>query len=247
VAQNRLYVIPGSHPSMGARLMLERKGIPYARRDLIPVISKAWLKAARFPGVTVPALKLDGKRIQGTEAIARELDRRQPDPPLLPSDPQKRAAVEEAERWADGDFQSRARRILWNALKRDRSPLKSFAEGARLGIPVDVAVATAAPIVALSARFNEADDGHVRADLEALPGDLDRIDRLISDGILGGEDPNVADYQIAPSLRLLMTMDDVRPAIASRPAGELALRVVPEFPGRVPPVLPAEWLTPLRG
>ena len=35
-----LYVIPGSHPSMAARLMLERKGISYKRRDLIPVMSK---------------------------------------------------------------------------------------------------------------------------------------------------------------------------------------------------------------
>ena len=41
----RLYVIPGSHPAMSARLMLEHKGIPYKRRDLMPVISKGVLKA----------------------------------------------------------------------------------------------------------------------------------------------------------------------------------------------------------
>ena len=35
-----LYVIPGSHPSMAARLMLERKGIEDKRRDLMPVIAK---------------------------------------------------------------------------------------------------------------------------------------------------------------------------------------------------------------
>ena len=81
--QATLYVIPGSHPSMAARLMLERKGIAYKRRDLIPIASKGMLKAARFPGITVPALKLDGRRIQGSREIARELDRIQPDPPLL--------------------------------------------------------------------------------------------------------------------------------------------------------------------
>ncbi len=37
----RLYVIPGSHPAMTARLMLERKGIAYKRTDLMPVVSKA--------------------------------------------------------------------------------------------------------------------------------------------------------------------------------------------------------------
>ena len=70
-----LYVIPGSHPSMTARLMLELKGIDYKRVDLMPVISKAALKALRFPAVTVPALKLDGRRVQGSREIAQELDR----------------------------------------------------------------------------------------------------------------------------------------------------------------------------
>ena len=32
----------------------------------------------------------------------------------------------------------------------------------------------------------------------------------------------------------------------SRPAGELAMRVVPSFPGRIGPVFPAAWLEPVR-
>jgi hypothetical protein len=43
-----------------------------------------------------------------------------------------------------------------------------------------------------------------------------------------------------------MSFDDLRPAIERRPAGKLALRVVPHYPGRVPPVLPAAWLEPLQ-
>ncbi len=39
-------------------------------------------------------------------------------------------------------------------------------------------------------------------------------------------------------VRLLMTMDDLRPGIGCRPAGGHALRMAPNFPGRVPPVLP---------
>jgi glutathione S-transferase len=63
MVQAKLYVIPGSHPSRSAMLMLERKGIPYKRVDLMPVISKGILKAQRFPGITVPALKLDGEKV----------------------------------------------------------------------------------------------------------------------------------------------------------------------------------------
>jgi glutathione S-transferase len=241
-----LYVIPGSHPSMAARLMLKIKGIEYRRVDLMPVISKGALKALRFPGVTVPALKLDGHRIQGSMRIARELDRLRPEPPLLPGDPERRAAVEEAERWGDGVLQGMARRIMWNAVQRDRSSIETFAEGARLGIPVGLAVKTAAPIIAASVRFNRASDENVRADLAALPGALERIDDWIDEGVLGGETINAADLQVATSVRLLLTLDDLRPAIEERPAGELALRIVPTFPGRVRPVFPSAWLQAAR-
>jgi glutathione S-transferase len=243
----RLYVIPASHPSITAELMLEHKGIPYKRTDLLPVISKGVLRTVGFPGVTVPALKIDGSKVQGSRPIARELERLRPDPPLFPADPGQRAAVEEAERFGDEELQHPIRQILWWSIKRDRKPLRSYSEGAKIGLPIGLAMKTAAPIVALSAHFNEADDDNVKRDLAALPGLLDRVDELIAAGTIGGEQLNAADFQIAPSLGLALTLDDLRPAIEGRPAGDLAKRVVPNYPGHAPPILPAEWLAPLRG
>ena len=242
MGEAKLYVIPGSHPSLTARLMLERKGIPYKRIDLMPVVAKGVVKALRFPGITVPALKIDDRRIQGSREIARELDRIRPEPPLFPADAAARAKVEEAERWGDEVFQEKPRRVSWWALRRNRQPLASYAQGARLGIPIGLAVKTGQPIVAAAAKLNEATDENVRADLASLPADLDRIDAWIAEGVLGGEQLNAADLQIATSLRLLMTLEDLRPAIERRPAGELAMRAVPDFPGRTPPILPKEWL-----
>jgi glutathione S-transferase len=242
----RLYVIPASHPSIAAELMLGHKGIAYGRTDLLPVISKLVLRAVGFPGVTVPALKLDGRKVQGSRQIARELDRLRPEPPLFPGDPERRQAVEEAERFGDEVLQPPMRQILWWAIKRDKAPLRSYSEGARLGVPIDLAMLTAAPIVALSARFNEADDQHVRRSLAELPETLERIDGWIAAGVLNGEQLNAADFQIAPSLGLAMTLDDLRPAIEGRPAGALAKRVVPNYPGHTPPILPPAWLAPLR-
>jgi glutathione S-transferase len=242
----RLYVIPASHPSISARLMLEHKGIAYKRTDLLPVISKGVLRAVGFPGKTVPALKIDGAKIQGSRQIARELDRLRPEPPLFPAEPERRAAVEEAERFGDEELQPPMRQLLWWAIKHDNEPLRSYSEGAKLGLPISLAMKTAAPIVALSARFNEADDEHARSALAKLPAMLDTIDGWIAAGVLNGEQLNAADFQIAPSLGLAMTMDDLRPAIESRPAGALAKRIVPNYPGRTPPILPAEWLAPLR-
>ena len=241
----KLYVIPGSHPSRSAMLMLDRKGIRFKRIDLMPVISKGVLRAVRFPGNTVPALKLDGTRVQGSLQIARELDRIQPDPPLFPSDPDLRVKVEEAEAWGE-QWQQKPRQLIWWAFERDRAPMASYSEGARLGIPIGLAVKTGAPIVWASAKLNDATDENVRADLASLRGDLDRIDEWIVDGVIGAGEPNAADYQIAPSIRLAMTFDDLRPYIEQRPAGQLAMRVVPDFAGRTPPVFPAEWLEPLK-
>ncbi len=243
--QAKLYVIPASHPSRTAAMMLDLKGIAFKRVDLMPVVSKGRLRLAGFARVTVPALKIEGRKVQGSREIARELDQVRPEPPLFPSDPDQRAAVETAEAWGDETLQAVARRILWNALKRDRQPLASYSAGARLGVPIGLAVKTGQPLVALSARLNESTDENVRADLAALPGMLQRVDDWIAAGVLGGEQLNAGDYQVATSVRLLMTLEDLRPFIADRPAGRLAMRVDPSYPGSAPPILPPAWLEPL--
>jgi glutathione S-transferase len=242
----RLFVIPGSHPSLAARMMLELKGIDYSRVDLVPVLSKGILRAAGFPGVTVPALILDGKRVQGTGAIARALDAAVPEPALLPAEPEQRARVEAAERWGDEVLQPIPRRVIWNILERDPRGRRSYLEGARLGLPVGLATKTAPPLVYLSKRLNKADDDAVRRDLAQLPSTLDEADRLLAEGVIGGDSPNAADFQIATAIRLLMTLDDIRPAIEGRPIGDYTLRLVPDFPGYAPSALPEEWKRSFR-
>jgi glutathione S-transferase len=225
--------------------MLERKGIPYRHIDLTPAVHRVVVRALGFPGATVPALRLEGRRLQGSRTIARALDTMRPEPPLFPGDPDGREAVERAEAWGDEVLQPAARRLTWAALRRDRSTIGTFLEGARLGIPPGLAARTAAPLVTLSARLNGASDEAAQADLAALPEMLERVDGWIGGGVLGGAEPNAADFQIATSVRLLMALDDLRPAVEPRPAGRLALAVVPAFPGRVPPVFPADWLASL--
>jgi glutathione S-transferase len=240
----RLYVIPASHPSIAAQLMLEHKGIAYKRTDLMPVVSKGALRAFGFPGVTVPALKIGGDKVQGSRQIARELERLRPESPLFPADPEQRAAVEEAERFGDEQLQHPIRQLLWWGFKHDKQPLRSYSEGAKLGVPIGLAVKTGGPLIALSAHFNEASDENARTALEALPELLDQVDQWVESGVLNGEQLNVADFQIAPSIGLMMTLDDLRPGIEMRPAAALAKRIVPDYPGRMPAVLPAEWLAP---
>jgi glutathione S-transferase len=239
-----LFGVPGSHPALAGELMLERKGIEVRRLDLVAGVHRVMLRALGFPRMTVPAVRLDGRRLQGTRTIALALDALVPAPALVPAEPERREAVLRAEAWADQVLQPAARRLVWSALKRDRSTLGSYLEDARLGIPAALATAMSPPIIRLAARLNHADDEHARRDLAALPAQLDRVDGLLAQGVIGGEEPNLADYQVATSVRLIMTLEDLSGWVERWPAGAHAQAVVPRFPGRIGRVFPQEWLPP---
>jgi glutathione S-transferase len=241
----RLYAIPASHPSFAAQVMLERKGIPYSRVDLPQWFHRGVLRALRFKGTTVPALVLDGRRVQTTKAIARVLDEVRPEPRFVPADPDLRAKVEAIETWADGDLQQFCRRLIYWALPRRREAVDSYLEGSKMLLPRFMVKPLAPPIIRILASNHKSTDEAVRADLAALPEILDRIDGWIAEGVIGGPEPNVADLQVATSLALLMTHEDLRPFIADRPGGRLAQRLTPGYPGRMPAAFPAQWLAPL--
>jgi glutathione S-transferase len=225
--------------------MLDAKGVAYERVDLPPAASRVWLRLVGFEAGTVPALRVDGARVQGSRAIARALDASWPEPPLFPTDPGARARIEEIEAWGDGPLQGLARRIILWSLLHSAEGLRASSEGARLPFPLPswLVVPTGWPLLRLDAVINGVGTDAVRADVAALPEMLDRIDAWMADGDLGADPPTAADYQIAGSLRMLLTVEDLAPAFAGRPSAELALRLIPAYPGRVPAgVLPAAWL-----
>ena len=237
MAKATLFGVPASHPTYAAELMLRQKGVDYRRVDLVAVVHRGVLRVLGFPGITVPALRLDGRRVQGTRAIAEALDGARPGAPLVP-DP----AVAAAETWADEHYQAVPRRLVWNALSRDRSTLATFLTEAKLGVPVSVAAGLGGPVIKAAVRANKADDAHVRADLAKLPELIHHVHNLLRAGAIGGERPNVADYQIATSTALLATMDDIRPMLEGRPILDHARKVAPGYPGYVNRVFPQAWL-----
>lgn len=242
---DRLLAIPASHPCAAVAAMLDAKGLVYERVDLFPALSRVWLRLLGFPAGTVPALRLDGVRVQGSCAIARALDARHPEPPLFPADPLVRAKVEQIEAWGDGPLQAVTRRIVLWALTHDRAGRRAALDGARLQFrfPTALAGRLAWPVLRVDAALNGVHADVVRADLASLPAMLDQIDRWIARGDLGSAPPTAADYQLAGSLRLLLTLKDLAPLLDARLASALALRLIPEFPGCVRAgVLPATWL-----
>ena len=239
----KLYGVPASHPCAAIESALVLKGVAYERVDLIPVVHKAVMRA-RFGGATVPGIRFeDGERVLGSRAIVRALESRTPEPPLLPADRDERRRVEEAERWGDEVLQPLVRRLVWATLRRSPGSATSYSEGAKLPVPAPVARLSSPLMARAEQAIHGADDPSVRADLLNLDSHLDRVEGWMAEGAMNGERPNAADLQVGAALRLLLTLGDVAPRIDGRPAGELARRWFPDYPGAVPAgVLPAAWL-----
>jgi glutathione S-transferase len=245
----KLYFTALSHPSQAVRGMLELKGLAYEIVDVIPSNQRLHTRLAGFRGGTIPALKVDGHRVQGSRQIARVLDQLNPEPPLLPSDPQLRARVEAAERWGEGELQSIARRVVRFGFARRAEPRRWLAEQRSWPAP-GLAAYMSAPAAFYSAHLSEpdgsrADEASVRADLEALPRALDRADALLEEGTLATDPPNAATFQVLASISLLQAMADLHEYIASRPCGVAAHELFPDYPTPIPPCLPDGWVRQL--
>jgi glutathione S-transferase len=245
-----LYVIPGSHACRSAMLMLDHKRVPYRRVDIVTLLHPVVARLHGFDAGgqtrtaggrrtfglrfgdrlgTVPALNADGHRISTNHGIARFLDEQHPDPPLFPADPERRAAVEAAERWANETLQMAARRIPGVAVVRDPAALSAASGDGRMGYLLyksELARRLIIPRI-LRAVFaaNPAKDDELLAELSAM---LDRVDALIEEGVLNGAELNAADFMVAPSLALILYRPDVRPMFEGRPALELVDRLLPE-------------------
>jgi glutathione S-transferase len=237
----KLYVLPGSHPCAAVEAALALKGLEFERVDLIPM-TQMLIGPLRYGGPTAPGMRIDGERIVGSRTIMRRLDELQPQPPLLPPPGDTHyAPVLEAERWGDEALQSVPRRIIDVSFLRRPHAMLTYAGDAKLPMPKAL-IGPAAPLTAkLMAFRNKARDASARADIAALPGQLDRVDRWIAEGLIGGEQPNAADLQIGSTIRLLMSIGDIRPLIEGRPAATLT-KWFPPMVGEIPAdVLPAEW------
>jgi glutathione S-transferase len=248
----KLYVISGSHACRSAMLMLDHKHIAYDCVRLITGTHPFSVRLRGFPGNelpirhvegstyprlammdragTVPALRIGKERIQTNHAIARFLESRQPDPPLLPADRELREQVQEAELWGDRELQMAARRIALAASAGGLEQFHARAAAGRLG-PLLAHSDQVRVFASRGARsLFKASIAEEPEMLASLPGMLDRIDAWIAAGVLGGQELNVADFMIVPSLALIAYRRDLRPSIEDRPAGALLRRVLPEPP-----------------
>jgi glutathione S-transferase len=234
----RIYVMPISNPAAAGAAMMRYKRIPHRVVSVMPGLHPFLVRLAGFRGPTVPALEVDGRKVQGSREISRFLDELSPDPPLFPADADARAAVEEAERWGERALQPVPRRLFrYMILTNEAARVWMGAEVMR--VPATRVLQFAfLPVIRQLARVSHSDDATVRATLAALPGLLDHVDRLLADGTIGGGRPNAADFQILASVRVLLEFEDLAHVLEGRACAPAARLLYPDWPGPIPGGLP---------
>jgi glutathione S-transferase len=234
-----LHALPPSHPCMTAEAALRLKGLDYERVDFQAGPHIEQMEAIYGEGnTTVPGLMVGDEPVHGSRAILARLEELEPVPALYPEE--SAAEVREAEEWGDIELQDLGRRLTWGALQFRPEAMGTYGGGSALN---PAGTDFAMKFVHSTWRYHGISCERLADDLAGLPAKLDHVDDLISRGVIGGEQANAADLQIAATLRVIQTVGDVAALMEGRPCAELGARWFPEYPGAVPAgAFPADWL-----
>lgn len=236
-----LHILPPSHPCLTARAALAYKGLEFD--EVILEMGRQGDQVEEIYGEgrrTVPGAIIDGEPVHGSTGILKRLDELVPEPSLYPEPIAD--AVREAELWADGDLQDLGRRLPWSALHFRPEAMGTFGGGE----PLDPAGTDfAMKFVRSTWKWHGITAEGLAADLAALPPMVARIEAFADQGLIGGEVPTAADFQIGSTIRILSTIRDLDQILDGTVAREVAFRYFPDYPGEVPAgAYPAGWVRP---
>jgi glutathione S-transferase len=202
-----LYQFELSHYSEKVRLLLDYKGLDYRKIEVTPGIGQVEL--FRLTGQRqVPVLKDGNQYIVDSTNIAKYLDSRYPDRPLIPQDSKQRGLCLMMEEWADESIGIKGRKALFFAISQDQNfrkaflpasvpdVLKTFVEG----VPNDVL-----KLLGLGVGYSPEVVQKAIADLKQ---DLEALTLLLADSpYLLGDEPTLADFAVA-GLSILLKFPD---------------------------------------
>lgn len=182
MAANRpvLWQLPLSHYSEKVRWALDYKAVQHERHTPVAGYHMALaLFLTKVRQYTLPVIELDGRRIGDSSAIIAALERRYPDPPLYPTDPDERRRALALEDWFDEQLGPAIRRYVFHMLRGER---ELFDELASLQVPAPLRshrrMAGAYARVFTGARFRAVRDDRAQ---DALRNTVVALDRLESE------------------------------------------------------------------
>ena len=234
-----LHVVPMSHPCMTARAGLRHKGIEFEEVMLLPGNQDGVLEGIYGEGnTTVPGIVAGEKPVHTSVGIFRFIEAEVPENPLYPE--AIATEVQEAEIWGDGYLQDVARRLPFGALHFRPGSMGTFAGAGELDAAgTDFAAKNLRGIW----RYLKLKPSDLMEDLARMDETIERIETFAEEGILDGEEPTAADFQIASSARVLLTVGDLLPTLEGTAAERIARRYFPDYEGEIPAgAFPPGWV-----
>lgn len=202
-----LYQWELSQYSEKVRLILDYKGLEYRKIEVTPGIGQVDL--FRLTGQKqVPVLKDGNKYIVDSTEIAKYLDLKYPDRPLIPQDPKKRGLALLIEEWADESIGIKGRKALFSAISQDQNFRKSLLPSSTPdilknlveGVPTDF-------LTVLGFGVGYSPDV-IKSAIADLKQDLEAVTLLLADSpYLVGDEPSLADLAVA-GLSILLKFPD---------------------------------------
>lgn len=202
-----LYQFELSQYSEKVRLILDYKGLPYRKIEVTPGIGQVEL--FQLTGQRkVPVLKDGNQIVADSTEIAKYLDRKYPDRPLIPTDPKQRGLCLLIEEWADESIGVKSRKVLFGALSQDQNLRKSLLPTATPDIVrnlVEVVPTDLLKVLGFGLGYGADTVKSAETDLKQ---DLEALCLLLSDSpYLVGDQPTLADLAVA-GLSMLIKFPD---------------------------------------
>jgi glutathione S-transferase len=219
-----LWHIEISHYNEKARWALDYKRIEHERRAPTPgahMIVALGLTRGRCK--TFPVLQLDGEAIGDSTAIIAELERRFPDPPLYPEDPEERRRALELEDFFDEELGAHARLLAFHEATKDPALVERFTvdllPGRLAGIGPVRAGATRFFSTFVGLRYGVKSDDRAELAKARILAAFDRLESELGQGdYLVGDGFTVADLTAASLLYPLVQPPEA-PSLPPAPQG----------------------------
>ncbi len=189
-----------SHFNEKARWALDWKGLLHRRRPLLPGPHARTVK--KLTGQTmVPVLIVDGTPIAGSDRILDELERRYPQPPLYPVDPDERTRALEIQKFFDDEIGPKIRRALFSLTLHEPAYLCAIFASHK-SAPVRRLYQATLPLVkGVMKRSMQIEEPHVSEAFEATRRGFDFVaEHAGPSGHLVGDHFSVADLTAAALL-----------------------------------------------
>jgi glutathione S-transferase len=192
------------------RAILRHKGIPFEEQTVDPVDRRP-LK--RLSGqVAVPVIDDGGTVVSDSSRIARYLDEKYPDRPVLPSDPGLRARALLLEEWADEGLPRVVQPVRWLIPGNARKSVALMRSDYPAGVLEDLKLAAVARVVLWDQGRKYGPRPPERPSaariLNRLADAMDILDGALAEtGWLAGPEPTVADFAAWGFLHFLEPLD----------------------------------------